>query len=92
MCICVYGCMSTTQVFDCMCARTCVRVCVHSGVKCVKCLHWGCVPGYFGSDCVDACLLNPCEHTSSCVRKPLSKHGYTCECGHNYYGQYCQHR
>ncbi|KAB5571510.1 hypothetical protein PHYPO_G00225740 [Pangasianodon hypophthalmus] len=51
-----------------------------------------CEPGYFGSDCVDACLLNPCEHTSSCVRKPLSKHGYTCECGHNYYGQYCQHR
>ncbi|KAM9471158.1 cadherin EGF LAG seven-pass G-type receptor 1 [Clarias gariepinus] len=51
-----------------------------------------CESGYFGSDCVDACLLNPCEHTSSCVRKPLSKHGYSCECGHNYYGQYCQHR
>ncbi|KAF4091142.1 hypothetical protein AMELA_G00033680 [Ameiurus melas] len=51
-----------------------------------------CESGYFGGDCVDACLLNPCEHTSSCVRKPLSKHGYTCECGHNYYGQYCQHR
>ncbi|KAF7707587.1 cadherin EGF LAG seven-pass G-type receptor 1 isoform X2 [Silurus meridionalis] len=51
-----------------------------------------CEPGYFGRDCVDACLLNPCEHTSSCVRKPLSKNGYTCECGNNYYGQYCQHR
>ncbi|XP_060784124.1 cadherin EGF LAG seven-pass G-type receptor 1 isoform X2 [Neoarius graeffei] len=51
-----------------------------------------CEPGYFGSDCVDACLLNPCEHTSSCMHKPLRKHGYTCECGHNYYGQYCQYR
>ncbi|XP_066504962.1 cadherin EGF LAG seven-pass G-type receptor 1 [Hoplias malabaricus] len=51
-----------------------------------------CEPGYFGRDCVDACLLNPCEHISSCVRKPATKHGYTCECGHNYYGQYCQHR
>uniref|UniRef100_A0AAR2M2I0 Cadherin EGF LAG seven-pass G-type receptor 1 n=2 Tax=Pygocentrus nattereri TaxID=42514 RepID=A0AAR2M2I0_PYGNA len=51
-----------------------------------------CEPGYFGRDCVDACLLNPCEHTSSCVRKPATKHGYTCECGHNYYGQYCEHR
>ncbi|XP_051545772.1 cadherin EGF LAG seven-pass G-type receptor 1 [Myxocyprinus asiaticus] len=51
-----------------------------------------CVPGYFGRDCVDACLLNPCEHTSTCVRKPGTKHGYSCECGHNYYGQYCEHK
>uniref|UniRef100_W5KPZ0 Cadherin EGF LAG seven-pass G-type receptor 1 n=1 Tax=Astyanax mexicanus TaxID=7994 RepID=W5KPZ0_ASTMX len=51
-----------------------------------------CEPGYFGRDCVDACLLNPCEHISSCKRKPASKHGYTCECGRNYYGQYCEHR
>ncbi|XP_056107101.1 cadherin EGF LAG seven-pass G-type receptor 1 [Rhinichthys klamathensis goyatoka] len=49
-----------------------------------------CEPGYFGRDCVDACLLNPCEHTSSCVRKPSSTHGYSCECGHNFYGQYCE--
>ncbi|XP_059402797.1 cadherin EGF LAG seven-pass G-type receptor 1-like [Carassius carassius] len=51
-----------------------------------------CQPGYFGRDCVDACLLNPCEHISSCVRKPSIKHGYSCECGHNYYGQYCEHK
>uniref|UniRef100_A0A9J8CLR4 Cadherin EGF LAG seven-pass G-type receptor 1b n=1 Tax=Cyprinus carpio carpio TaxID=630221 RepID=A0A9J8CLR4_CYPCA len=51
-----------------------------------------CEPGYFGRDCVDACLLNPCEYTSSCVRKPSTKRGYSCECGHNYYGQYCEHK
>ncbi|XP_001920772.2 cadherin EGF LAG seven-pass G-type receptor 1 [Danio rerio] len=51
-----------------------------------------CQPGYFGRDCVDACLLNPCEHTSSCVRKPSTKRGYSCDCGHNYYGQYCEHK
>ncbi|XP_051975378.1 cadherin EGF LAG seven-pass G-type receptor 1 [Xyrauchen texanus] len=51
-----------------------------------------CVPGYFGRDCVDACLLNPCEHTSTCLRKPGTKHGYSCECGHNYYGQYCEYK
>ncbi|XP_067292429.1 cadherin EGF LAG seven-pass G-type receptor 1 [Pseudorasbora parva] len=51
-----------------------------------------CEPGYFGRDCVDACLLNPCEHTSSCVRRPSTKHGYSCECGHNYYGQYCERK
>lgn len=76
--------------------RLCVGV--YSGVKCLKCLHLcgrcllGSVSGYFGRDCVDVCLLNPCEHTSSCVRKPTTKHGYTCECGHNYYGRYCEHR
>uniref|UniRef100_A0A4W4H7M5 Cadherin EGF LAG seven-pass G-type receptor 1a n=1 Tax=Electrophorus electricus TaxID=8005 RepID=A0A4W4H7M5_ELEEL len=51
-----------------------------------------CEPGYFGRGCVDACLLNPCEHTSTCVRKPSTKHGYICHCGHNYYGRYCEHR
>ncbi|XP_073687546.1 cadherin EGF LAG seven-pass G-type receptor 1-like [Garra rufa] len=51
-----------------------------------------CEPGYFGRDCVDACLLNPCEHTSSCVRKPSTKSGYSCQCGHNYYGQYCENK
>ncbi|XP_036005287.1 cadherin EGF LAG seven-pass G-type receptor 1 isoform X4 [Fundulus heteroclitus] len=49
-----------------------------------------CDPGYFGKECVDACQLNPCEHVSSCVRTPSSSHGYTCECGQNYYGQYCE--
>uniref|UniRef100_A0A4W5NLX5 Cadherin EGF LAG seven-pass G-type receptor 1a n=1 Tax=Hucho hucho TaxID=62062 RepID=A0A4W5NLX5_9TELE len=49
-----------------------------------------CDPGYFGRECVDACHLNPCEHVSTCVRKPSSSHGYTCECGQNYYGQYCE--
>ncbi|XP_041110820.1 cadherin EGF LAG seven-pass G-type receptor 1 isoform X2 [Polyodon spathula] len=51
-----------------------------------------CDPGYFGKDCVDVCLLNPCKHVSACVRKPSSSHGYTCECGPNYYGQYCENK
>ncbi|XP_049616876.1 cadherin EGF LAG seven-pass G-type receptor 1 isoform X5 [Syngnathus scovelli] len=51
-----------------------------------------CDPGYFGNECVDACQLNPCEHVSTCARKPSSSHGYTCECGHNYYGQYCENK
>ncbi|CAN0009372.1 unnamed protein product [Bubo scandiacus] len=49
-----------------------------------------CDPGYFGRDCVDVCNLNPCEHVSTCVHKPSSSHGYTCECGQSYYGQYCE--
>nr|XP_020652661.1 cadherin EGF LAG seven-pass G-type receptor 1 isoform X2 [Pogona vitticeps] len=49
-----------------------------------------CDPGYFGTDCVDVCSLNPCEHVSNCVHKPSSSHGYTCECGQSYYGQYCE--
>lgn len=48
--------------------------------------------GYFGKECMDACQLNPCEHVSTCVRKPSSSHGYTCECGQNYYGQYCENK
>ncbi|XP_039617017.1 cadherin EGF LAG seven-pass G-type receptor 1 isoform X2 [Polypterus senegalus] len=51
-----------------------------------------CDPGYFGKDCVDACTFNPCEHVSTCVRKPNSSHGYSCECGQNYYGQYCENK
>ncbi|XP_023685991.2 cadherin EGF LAG seven-pass G-type receptor 1 isoform X1 [Paramormyrops kingsleyae] len=51
-----------------------------------------CDPGYFGKECLDACYLNPCEHVSSCVHKPSSSHGYTCECGQNYYGQYCENK
>uniref|UniRef100_A0A3P9H6T8 Cadherin EGF LAG seven-pass G-type receptor 1a n=1 Tax=Oryzias latipes TaxID=8090 RepID=A0A3P9H6T8_ORYLA len=49
-----------------------------------------CNPGYFGKDCMDACQLNPCEHVSTCVRKPSSSHGYICECGQDYYGQYLE--
>uniref|UniRef100_A0AAQ5ZGN2 Cadherin EGF LAG seven-pass G-type receptor 1 n=1 Tax=Amphiprion ocellaris TaxID=80972 RepID=A0AAQ5ZGN2_AMPOC len=51
-----------------------------------------CDPGYFGKECVDACQLNPCEHVSTCVRKPSSSHGYTCDCGQNFYGQYCENK
>uniref|UniRef100_A0A8C2DBY9 Cadherin EGF LAG seven-pass G-type receptor 1 n=1 Tax=Cyprinus carpio TaxID=7962 RepID=A0A8C2DBY9_CYPCA len=51
-----------------------------------------CDPGFFGKDCVDACHLNPCEHLSTCVRKPSSSHGYTCECSQDYYGQYCENK
>uniref|UniRef100_A0A8C3B035 Cadherin EGF LAG seven-pass G-type receptor 1 n=1 Tax=Cyclopterus lumpus TaxID=8103 RepID=A0A8C3B035_CYCLU len=51
-----------------------------------------CDPGFFGKECVDACQLNPCEHISTCVRKPSSSHGYTCECGQNHYGQYCENK
>ncbi|XP_062317832.1 cadherin EGF LAG seven-pass G-type receptor 1-like [Osmerus eperlanus] len=49
-----------------------------------------CQPGYFGRDCVDVCLMNPCEHVSTCVRQPSSPPGYSCQCGNGYYGQYCQ--
>ncbi|XP_038612021.1 cadherin EGF LAG seven-pass G-type receptor 1 [Tachyglossus aculeatus] len=49
-----------------------------------------CDPGYFGSNCVDVCNLNPCEHVSACIHKPSSSHGYTCECGQSYFGQYCE--
>ncbi|KAK5896022.1 hypothetical protein CgunFtcFv8_009667 [Champsocephalus gunnari] len=51
-----------------------------------------CDPGYFGKECVDACQLNPCEHVSTCVRKPSSSHGYTCDCGQNHFGQYCENK
>ncbi|XP_060885601.1 cadherin EGF LAG seven-pass G-type receptor 1 isoform X2 [Labrus mixtus] len=51
-----------------------------------------CDPGFFGKECTDACHLNPCEHVSTCTRKPSSSHGYTCECGQNYYGQYCENK
>ncbi|XP_046729152.1 cadherin EGF LAG seven-pass G-type receptor 1 isoform X2 [Silurus meridionalis] len=51
-----------------------------------------CEPGFFGKDCLDACMLNPCEHVSTCMQKPSSSHGYTCECGQNYYGQYCENK
>ncbi|MEE6481192.1 hypothetical protein FKM82_012777 [Ascaphus truei] len=49
-----------------------------------------CEPGFFGKDCLDVCSLNPCEHVSTCARKPSSSHGYTCDCGASYYGQYCE--
>uniref|UniRef100_A0A6Q2Z885 Cadherin EGF LAG seven-pass G-type receptor 1a n=1 Tax=Esox lucius TaxID=8010 RepID=A0A6Q2Z885_ESOLU len=47
-----------------------------------------CRPGHFGRDCVDACLLNPCQHVSTCVRRPSSPHGYGCQCGPSSYGEY----
>ncbi|XP_075949563.1 cadherin EGF LAG seven-pass G-type receptor 3 [Anarhichas minor] len=51
-----------------------------------------CEPGYYGRGCTDACHLNPCENEAQCHRKPSSSHGYSCDCGDNNYGQYCQHR
>uniref|UniRef100_A0A8C6MFJ0 Cadherin EGF LAG seven-pass G-type receptor 3 n=1 Tax=Nothobranchius furzeri TaxID=105023 RepID=A0A8C6MFJ0_NOTFU len=51
-----------------------------------------CEPGYYGRSCIDACHLNPCENEAQCHRKPSSSHGYSCDCGDNHYGQYCQHR
>uniref|UniRef100_A0A8C6Z0A9 Cadherin EGF LAG seven-pass G-type receptor 3 n=1 Tax=Nothoprocta perdicaria TaxID=30464 RepID=A0A8C6Z0A9_NOTPE len=51
-----------------------------------------CLPGYYGGDCVDVCHLNPCKNKSVCRRKPGSPLGYVCECGENFFGQYCEHR
>ncbi|XP_074952154.1 cadherin EGF LAG seven-pass G-type receptor 3 isoform X1 [Phalacrocorax aristotelis] len=51
-----------------------------------------CQPGYYGGDCVDVCRLNPCKNKSACRRKPGSPLGYECECGGNFFGQYCEHR
>ncbi|KAJ7997632.1 hypothetical protein DPEC_G00214140 [Dallia pectoralis] len=51
-----------------------------------------CQPGYFGGDCVDACLLNPCQHVSTCVHQPSSPLGYKCQCGPFSYGEYCQNQ
>ncbi|XP_043569630.1 cadherin EGF LAG seven-pass G-type receptor 1 isoform X1 [Chiloscyllium plagiosum] len=51
-----------------------------------------CEPGFFGKNCMDVCRLNPCEHISSCVHDPNSSQGYTCNCGENYYGQYCENK
>ncbi|XP_043932407.1 cadherin EGF LAG seven-pass G-type receptor 2 isoform X2 [Protopterus annectens] len=51
-----------------------------------------CDPGYYGDSCQDVCSLDPCEHQSTCSRKPSSSHGYTCECPENYFGQYCENK
>ncbi|XP_061592705.1 cadherin EGF LAG seven-pass G-type receptor 3 isoform X2 [Cololabis saira] len=51
-----------------------------------------CESGFYGKSCTDACHMNPCENEAQCHRKPSSSHGYTCDCGDNHYGQYCQHR
>ncbi|XP_056454757.1 cadherin EGF LAG seven-pass G-type receptor 1-like [Gadus chalcogrammus] len=50
-----------------------------------------CNHGFLGTECVDVCALNPCQHTSSCVRTP-DPPGYRCVCGPGYQGEYCQHR
>uniref|UniRef100_A0A8C5FWR0 Cadherin EGF LAG seven-pass G-type receptor 1 n=1 Tax=Gadus morhua TaxID=8049 RepID=A0A8C5FWR0_GADMO len=50
-----------------------------------------CNHGFLGTGCVDVCALNPCQHTSSCVRTP-DPPGYRCVCGPGYQGEYCQHR
>ncbi|KAM9860155.1 cadherin EGF LAG seven-pass G-type receptor 2 [Aulostomus maculatus] len=49
-----------------------------------------CLAGYYGTNCTDACTLNPCEHESTCTRKPSSPRGYTCDCPNNYFGRYCE--
>ncbi|KAK7916672.1 hypothetical protein WMY93_012433 [Mugilogobius chulae] len=49
-----------------------------------------CLPGYFGSNCTDACSLSLCEHKSTCTRKPSSPRGYSCDCPSNYFGSYCE--
>ncbi|KAM6981263.1 cadherin EGF LAG seven-pass G-type receptor 2 [Aplochiton taeniatus] len=49
-----------------------------------------CLTGFYGQNCTDACSLNPCEHESSCSRKPSSSLGYTCDCPSNYFGSYCE--
>uniref|UniRef100_F7FEK7 Cadherin EGF LAG seven-pass G-type receptor 3 n=1 Tax=Ornithorhynchus anatinus TaxID=9258 RepID=F7FEK7_ORNAN len=49
-------------------------------------------PGYYGESCIDVCQLNPCKNKSVCRRQTGTPHGYTCECGDNYFGQYCEHR
>ncbi|XP_059925916.1 cadherin EGF LAG seven-pass G-type receptor 2 [Gadus macrocephalus] len=49
-----------------------------------------CSPGYYGSACTEACALNPCEHESSCARKPGSLRGYSCDCPSHYFGEYCE--
>ncbi|XP_061688101.1 cadherin EGF LAG seven-pass G-type receptor 2 [Syngnathoides biaculeatus] len=49
-----------------------------------------CRPGYYGTNCTDACTLNLCEHESTCARRTGSSRGYACECPHNYFGHYCE--
>ncbi|XP_030062620.1 cadherin EGF LAG seven-pass G-type receptor 3 [Microcaecilia unicolor] len=51
-----------------------------------------CQPGHYGEKCTDVCQLNPCKNKSVCRRKPESLRGYVCDCGENYFGQYCEHR
>lgn len=46
--------------------------------------------GYYGTNCTDACSLNPCEHESTCTRKLSSSRGYTCDCPRNFFGLYCE--
>uniref|UniRef100_A0A8C0QLY7 Cadherin EGF LAG seven-pass G-type receptor 1 n=1 Tax=Canis lupus familiaris TaxID=9615 RepID=A0A8C0QLY7_CANLF len=36
------------------------------------CSCWPVPTGYFGRKCVDVCHLNPCQHVSACVHKPVT--------------------
>ncbi|XP_031143313.1 cadherin EGF LAG seven-pass G-type receptor 2 isoform X4 [Sander lucioperca] len=49
-----------------------------------------CLAGFYGTNCTDVCSLNPCEHESTCTRKPSSSRGYTCDCPSHYFGHYCE--
>ncbi|XP_008408015.1 cadherin EGF LAG seven-pass G-type receptor 2 isoform X5 [Poecilia reticulata] len=49
-----------------------------------------CLSGYYGTNCTEACSLNPCEHAAACSRKPSAARGYTCDCPRNYFGRYCE--
>ncbi|XP_069580139.1 cadherin EGF LAG seven-pass G-type receptor 2 [Brachyistius frenatus] len=49
-----------------------------------------CLSGFYGNNCTDACSLNPCEHESTCSRKPTSSRGYSCDCPGSYFGHYCE--
>uniref|UniRef100_A0A667YJH3 Cadherin EGF LAG seven-pass G-type receptor 2 n=1 Tax=Myripristis murdjan TaxID=586833 RepID=A0A667YJH3_9TELE len=79
----------------CSAAASCSAATCPPNSRCSE--RWGshtctCLPGFFGSECVDACLLNPCQHAAACVRQPRLPHGYRCICSDGYYGDYCEHR
>uniref|UniRef100_A0A8C5FDN9 Cadherin EGF LAG seven-pass G-type receptor 1a n=1 Tax=Gadus morhua TaxID=8049 RepID=A0A8C5FDN9_GADMO len=78
------GCIQVQCRSVCLCVCVCVCLCVLACVSHVN--RCDLSSGYFGKECLDPCQLNPCEHVSTCVRKPSSSHGYTCECGTSYYG------
>ncbi|KAM6162185.1 cadherin EGF LAG seven-pass G-type receptor 1 [Erethizon dorsatum] len=51
-----------------------------------------CDRGFFGHRCVDACQVNPCQHSATCEHAPSSPRGYVCKCEAGHYGQYCENR